>query len=150
MIFSLKKNNNLSLQSIKLFLMTISIFFTNNLMKYASCMNIFMNLKMIESLFLSYILALRHYSLTSIHSILSIALIYLISSMISTNLLLLFALINSISRLKHVLVISKSFSRIFSMIKLRNSKISSYNIVLLLSCAQIFTIQIKSAFSLLS
>ena len=105
---------------------------------------------MTESSFLSYILASRYYSLTSIHSILLIILIYSISSMISTNLPLLLASIDSIPHLKYIFMISKLFSWIFSMIKLRNSKISSCNIVLLLSYTQILTIQIKSASSLLS
>ena len=150
MIFPSKRNNNSSLRSIKLFLTISSIFFASKLTKYMPCMNAFMNLKMIEPSFPSYALAPRRYPLTSIHSILSTALIYSISSMISTNLPLLLASIDSISRLKHVLAISKSFSWIFSMIRLRNSKISSHNIVLFLLYTQILTIQIKSVFFLLS
>ena len=150
MIFSSKRNNNSSFRSIKLFLMTFLIFFASKLMKYTPCVNISTNLKMTESSLLSYTLAPRHYPLASIHSILSTTLIYSISSMVSTNLPLLLVSADSISRLKHVLAISKSFFWICSMIKLRNSKISSRNVVLLSSCAQTFTIQIKSAFSLLS
>ena len=130
MIFLSKKNNNSSFQDIKLFLTTFSIFFMNKLMKYILYMNISMNLKMIESSFLLYTLILQRYSLTPIHSILSIILIYSISSMISINLSLLLASIDSIPCLKHVLAISKSFPRTFSMIRLQNSKISSRNIIL--------------------